>query len=65
MKPLSFIIITYNRPGDMLELLQNIATMDDADKLLEEIIIVNNDSTDDYSRVKNFIQNNHNTFYNR
>lgn len=42
----------------MLELLQNIATMDDADKLLEEIIIVNNDSTDDYSRVKNFIQNN-------
>ncbi|HUM98273.1 MAG TPA: glycosyltransferase family 2 protein [Chitinophagaceae bacterium] len=58
MKPLSFIIITYNRPGDMLELLQNIATLDDADKLLEEIIIVNNDSTDDYSRVKNFIQNN-------
>ncbi len=42
----------------MLELLQNIATMDDADRLLEEIIIVNNDSTDDYSRVKNFIQNN-------
>ncbi len=42
----------------MLELLQNIATLDDADKLLEEIIIVNNDSTDDYSRVKNFIQNN-------
>ena len=34
----------------MLELLQNIATMDDADKLLEEIIIVNNDSTDDYKR---------------
>jgi len=58
LKPLSFIIITYNRPGDMLELLQNIATLDDADKLLEEIIIVNNDSTDDYSRVKNFIQNN-------
>lgn len=42
----------------MLELLQNIATLDSAAELLEEIIIVNNASTDDYAQVKNFIQNN-------
>ncbi|MET0634853.1 MAG: glycosyltransferase family 2 protein [Chitinophagaceae bacterium] len=55
MKPLSFILITYNRPGDMLELLQNIAGLNHAGELLEEVIVVNNCSTDDYSPVKNFI----------
>lgn len=55
MKPLSFIIITYNRPADMLELLQNISQLDQAKELLEEVIIVNNASTDDYAVVKNFI----------
>lgn len=56
MKPLSFIIITYNRPGDMLALLQNIRTLDKAEELLEEVIIVNNQSTSDYSAVKLYIQ---------
>ena len=55
MKPLSFIIITYNRPADMLELLQNISSLDKAVDLLEEVIVVNNASTDDYTFVKNFI----------
>ncbi len=55
MKPLSFIIITYNRPADMLELLQNIGSLDKAVDLLEEVIVVNNASTDDYTPVKNFI----------
>ncbi|GAA4333752.1 glycosyltransferase family 2 protein [Flaviaesturariibacter amylovorans] len=54
MKPLSFIIITYNRPGDALELLQNIASLHDAPQLLEEVILVNNASTDDYSAVKGY-----------
>ena len=53
MKPLSFIIITYNRPADMLELLQNILQLDEADNLIQEVIIVNNASTTDYSEVKN------------
>lgn len=57
MKPLSFIIITYNRPQDMLELLQNIVQLSSVDRLLEEIIVVNNASTSDYSTVKNFAQN--------
>jgi GT2 family glycosyltransferase len=39
----------------MLELLQNISTLDRAAELLEEVIVVNNASTEDYSAVKNFI----------
>lgn len=39
----------------MLELLQNIIQLQQADKLLEEIIIVNNASTVDYSEVKIFV----------
>jgi GT2 family glycosyltransferase len=55
MKPLSFIIITYNRPADMLELLQNIGTLDKAAELLQEVILVNNCSSEDYSNVKQYI----------
>ncbi len=54
MKPLSFVIITYNRPADTLELLQNITTLNDANKLLQDVIVVNNASTTDYSAVKQF-----------
>ena len=39
----------------MLELLQNISTLDQADELLEEVIVVNNCSTVDYSPVTDFI----------
>lgn len=42
----------------MLELLQNIAQLQSADKLLEEVIVVNNASTDDYSAVKRFANEN-------
>jgi GT2 family glycosyltransferase len=56
LKPLSFIIITYNRPADMLELLQNIAQLDAAADLLQEVIVLNNASTEDYAAVKNYIQ---------
>jgi GT2 family glycosyltransferase len=55
LKPLSFIIITYNRPADALALLENIYQLDNAKELLEEIIIVNNASTSDYSKVETFI----------
>jgi GT2 family glycosyltransferase len=39
----------------MLELAKNIAQLDEANALLEEVIIVNNASTEDYSQVKAFI----------
>lgn len=54
MKPLSFVIITYNRPDDALELLQNISTLNEAKELLQDVIIVNNASTSDYSAVKHY-----------
>ncbi len=55
MKPLSFVIITYNRPGDTLELLKNISTLNDAELLLQDVIVVNNDSADDYTEVKKYV----------
>jgi GT2 family glycosyltransferase len=53
LKPLSFIIITYNRAKDALELLENISQLDNG-QLLEEVIVVNNASSEDYSMVKSF-----------
>jgi GT2 family glycosyltransferase len=58
LKPLGFIIITYNRPSDTLELLKNIANLDKTGELLEEIIILNNASSESYSDVENFIKAN-------
>lgn len=55
MKPLSFVIITYNRPVEALELVKNIVTLHHAAQLLEEVIIVNNASTVSYDAVKQFI----------
>lgn len=52
------MIITYNRPDDMHALLKNIAQLDDVEGLLEEVIVVNNASTVDYSNVEHFIQSN-------
>lgn len=56
MKPLCFIIITYNRPDDALELLQCITQLDRAGELLQEVILVNNASTADYSAVRHYAE---------
>jgi GT2 family glycosyltransferase len=58
LKPLSFVIITYNRPGDALELLRNITTLNRAAELLEDVIVVNNASTESYDEVKKLISGN-------
>lgn len=58
MKPLSFIIITYNRPEDTLELLYNISSLNRANELLEDIIVLNNASTANYNEVKEYIEDN-------
>ena len=55
MKPLSFVIITYNRVADTLELLQNIASLTNAADLLQDIVVVNNASAQDYSPVTEYI----------
>jgi len=56
MKSIEFVIITYNRPDDTLELLQNIVQLDAADKLPKSVILVNNASTEDYSSVRKFVE---------
>ena len=58
MKPLSFVIITYNRPDDTLELLQNISTLAVANELLQDVIVVNNASTSDYTAVRSYVHSN-------
>jgi|SRR6185437_3091431 len=55
MKPISFVIITYNRPGDALELARNISGLEGLDELVEEVVIVNNQSSVSYEPVEAFI----------
>ena len=56
MNKIAIIIITYNRPADMLALAMNIEKLSSKKELLEEVIIVNNNSTESYDEVKSFIQ---------
>jgi GT2 family glycosyltransferase len=57
MNNIAIIIITYNRPEDMLALAKNIVSLDNKEALLEEVIIINNNSNKDYTPVKEFIEN--------
>ena len=61
MNKIAIIIITYNRPADMLALEMNIEKLSSKKELLEEVIIVNNNSTESYDEVKSFIQQNPST----
>lgn len=58
MHPLAITIITYNRPDDLLVLLQNIAQQDEASSLLAQVIIINNASTELYDAATDFIKAN-------
>ena len=55
MKKIALIIITYNRPADMLALAKNISLLNGVADLLEEVIIVNNKSTESYQELVEFI----------
>ncbi len=57
MNNIAIIIITYNRPDDMLALAKNIISLDHKETFLEEVIIINNNSNKDYTPVKEFIEN--------
>ena len=61
MNKIAIIIITYNRPADMLALAMNIEKLSSKKELLEEVIIVNNYSTESYDIVTSFIQENPST----
>lgn len=55
MKSIGFIIITYNRPAELLALLNNLTGLEQKETLLQEIIIVNNDSSESYNEAELFI----------
>jgi GT2 family glycosyltransferase len=55
MKPISFVIITYNRPDDALELARNISGLEKLNELVEEVVIVNNRSSVSYEPLEAFI----------
>ena len=57
---IAIIIITYNRPEDMLELAQNISRLKQLTALNSEVIIVNNKSTVPYTALEDFISKNSN-----
>jgi GT2 family glycosyltransferase len=55
MKPLSIVIITFNRPEDMLALAGNISQLEGVGEWVEEVIVVNNRSTVSYAALEAFI----------
>jgi GT2 family glycosyltransferase len=61
MMPIAIIIITYDRPDEMLALAKSIVNLDNKAQLLDEVIILNNNSSKDYSIVKTFIENHQET----
>ena len=54
----SILIITYNRPGDLLDLLESIRGQADI-SAVKEILVLNNASTVSYSAVEEFIRQHH------
>lgn len=55
LKPLSIVIITYNRPADVLFLLHNITQQKNATELLDKVVVIDNASTADYTPVTEYI----------
>ncbi len=54
---ISILIITYNRPADLLELLINLSGQTGIGDVLEEILILNNASTESYCAVADYVKN--------
>jgi GT2 family glycosyltransferase len=52
---ISILIITYDRPADLLELLESLATQNGLDEVLEEVLILNNASKQPYTAVTDYI----------
>ncbi len=52
---ISILIITYNRPMDLFELLKNLNTQQRTNEVLAEILVLNNASTEPYTDVEAYI----------
>lgn len=53
---LSVLVVTFNRPDDLLELLQSVVGQEGADGVLEEMLILDNGTTLDYTRCWDFLR---------
>jgi GT2 family glycosyltransferase len=53
---ISIIIITYNRAADTLELLQSLSTQEYKEEFLEETLVLNNASAENYDAVRAYIR---------
>ncbi len=52
---ISILIITYNRPADVLELLVNLGTQVRTEDVLKEVLVLNNASTESYKEVEDYV----------
>lgn len=55
---ISILILTYNREEDTLALLENLKLQTDLTHYVGEILLLNNNSTTDYSSIRNFVAQN-------
>ena len=52
---ISILILTHNRADDLLALLQSLQLQEDKERVLQEILILNNASTERYDQVQEYI----------
>lgn len=55
-RKISILVLTHNRPDDLLLMLQSLALQQDLDNVLEEVLILNNASTQSYKEVTDYIE---------
>lgn len=53
---ITILVITYNRPGDMLELLKDLEKQHSLSEIVGEILVLNNASTEPYNKVTAYIK---------
>jgi GT2 family glycosyltransferase len=53
---LSLLVVTYNRPSDLLDLLQSLADQESASEVLEEMLILDNGTSVNYSKCWDFVR---------
>jgi GT2 family glycosyltransferase len=52
----SVLVVTFNRPDDLLDLLQSVAAQEGASEVLEEMLILDNGTSVDYTQCWDFVR---------
>lgn len=56
LKPLSFIIISYNRPADTIAAVENVLQLQNVAGYQKDIVVINNGSTSSYGIFEDYLQ---------